>query len=549
MALKRIIQFVFLGMLVQACIVSQVWAASIQEERAFQAAQWALISSAGKALQQLGLRVAAGSGELAAAVRHRQDLVALVAEKESALGAVSSDSVSASATRLVALRGEIDSLQTEIAEVDARLAASFPRYAELANPQPLAIAEVQALLRTDEAMLVFIAGRGGSYVWAINAGSSKWHASVFDQGMLIEDITKLRAQLDPDAASRGAKSLVQAAGPRTAAFDRTTAWMLYSQLIQPVEDILAGKKHVLVVADGPLASLPLSVLVSERPPGDDTDPVALRETAWLARRHAFTTLPSVGSLSIIRGAQPLRQGERQKFAGFGAPLLGGIRAPVEVASAEGLFRGALADVDAVRDMAPLPQTGPELRRLAEAVGSGEASVYLEAQATETAVKRADLSNVDILAFATHGLLSGDLEGLGEPALVLTPPEVATTRDDGLLTASEVSELSLSAEWVILSACNTAGGDGRPDADGLSGLARAFIYAGARAILVSHWPVRDDAAAWLTTGTLSRLSANPKMGRSEALRLSMLDVMMNGSDWTLAHPSAWAPFVIVGEGGL
>jgi CHAT domain-containing protein len=237
------------------------------------------------------------------------------------------------------------------------------------------------------------------------------------------------------------------------------------------------------------------------------------------------------------------------FAGFGAPVLGGRKAEIVVASAGegGFFRGKLADVEAVRDLAPLPQTGPELKKLAGALGGNEETLFLGARATETMAKQTDLSNVDVLAFATHGLLSGDLDGLAEPALVLTPPETATTLDDGLLTASEVADLKLSANWVILSACNTAGGDGRPDAEGLSGLARAFLYAGARAILVSHWPVRDDAAARLTTDTLAALD-DGKVRRSEALRQAMLSVMNDERDPTLAHPSAWAPFVIVGEGG-
>ena len=132
--------------------------------------------------------------------------------------------------------------------------------------------------------------------------------------------------------------------------------------------------------------------------------------------------------------------------------------------------------------------------------------------------------------------------------MLTPPDAASIEDDGLLTASEIANLRLSADWVILSACNTAGGDGRPDAEGLSGLARAFLYAGARSILVSHWPVRDDAAARLTTQTLELVKDDPTIARSEALRRAMLSLMADERDPSLAHPSAWAPFVVVGDGG-
>lgn len=520
-------------------------------DEGFEAAQWALLSSAGNALQQLGLRAAAGSPDLAALVRKRQDLMALANQAEAALAAAASQP--GGETRMVGLRGEIDSLHAEIGEIDARLKQDFPRYAELANPAPMSIADVQALLQPDEGLLLALSGRDHVFVWAIGKTASAWTRAVYGAGVLADDVAALRAQLDPNAATRGAASLARpdGEGPRVPAFDRVRAQLLWFELVRPVEQALVDAKHVFVVADGPLAGLPLSVLVASEPKGADTDPKALRETDWLARRYAFTTLPSVDSLRVIRAFPPLRgEGPRVAFRGYGAPVLGGERPGVQVADAGGsFFRGSLADVEAVRDLAPLPQTGPELKRLAGVLGAADVDVRLGADATETAVKQADLASADVLAFATHGLLSGDLKGLAEPALVLTPPEFATPTDDGLLTASEVAELKLSADWVILSACNTAGSDGRPDAEGLSGLARAFLYAGARAILVSHWPVRDDAAARLTTGTLAALrAADGRLRRSEALRQAMLSLMQDESDPSLAHPSAWAPFVIVGEGG-
>ncbi len=132
--------------------------------------------------------------------------------------------------------------------------------------------------------------------------------------------------------------------------------------------------------------------------------------------------------------------------------------------------------------------------------------------------------------------------MNEPALVLTPPPVATEADDGLLTASEIGTLKLDADWVVLSACNTAAGD-KVGADALSGLARAFFFAGARALLVSHWSVYSQAAVQLTTRTFANLAVNPRLGRAEAFRRAMLSVIDEGMP-----PSYWAPFVVVGEGG-
>jgi CHAT domain-containing protein len=127
----------------------------------------------------------------------------------------------------------------------------------------------------------------------------------------------------------------------------------------------------------------------------------------------------------------------------------------------------------------------------------------------------------------------------------TTDRKALERDDGFLTASEIASLKLDADWVILSACNTAGSSGET-AEALSGMARAFFYAGARALLVSHWEVGSDAAVKLTTRAMAALKANPKIGRAEAFRIAMVDLMERGT-LAEAHPSLWAPFVVVGEG--
>jgi CHAT domain-containing protein len=134
----------------------------------------------------------------------------------------------------------------------------------------------------------------------------------------------------------------------------------------------------------------------------------------------------------------------------------------------------------------------------------------------------------------------------EPAIALSLPAQPSDFDDGLLTASEVAQLRLDADWVVLSACNTASGD-KPGAEALSGLARAFFYAGARALLISHWKVASTAATRLTTSAFDFLRANPSAGPAKALRRSMLAYMSDTSDPDNAYPAFWAPFELVGEG--
>ncbi len=139
-----------------------------------------------------------------------------------------------------------------------------------------------------------------------------------------------------------------------------------------------------------------------------------------------------------------------------------------------------------------------------------------------------------------------MDGLSEPALVLTLPDQPSPDDNGLLTASRVAKLNLDADWAVLSACNTAAGE-TPGAEGLSGLARAFFYAGARSLLVSHWPVDSEAAVKLTTEAFSALAKDPSIGRAEAMRRSMLAYLSDVAHPDNADPSLWAPFVLVGEG--
>ena len=171
--------------------------------------------------------------------------------------------------------------------------------------------------------------------------------------------------------------------------------------------------------------------------------------------------------------------------------------------------------------------------------------------SETTLKGLPLADFKIIHFATHGLLAGETSQLSkdhaEPALVFSPPDTPTEEDDGLLTASEIAALKLDADWVVMSACNTAGG-GEPGAEALSGLAKAFFYAGARALLVSHWPVNSYAATMLTSRIFAEMKRDPSIGRSEALRRAMLALMSNEKRPWDAHPSVWAPFVVVGEGG-
>jgi CHAT domain-containing protein len=216
----------------------------------------------------------------------------------------------------------------------------------------------------------------------------------------------------------------------------------------------------------------------------------------------------------------------------------------------GETRGGLADLPRLKAQVPLPETADELCAVAKELKADVArDIRLASRATEREVKRlsasGELAKYRVVHFATHGALAGQLDGTHEPGLILNPPVTATEEDDGYLSASEIAALKLDADWVILSACNTAAGSAT-SAEALSGLARAFIYAQARALLVSHWEVNSEATVKLITTAVREVASDHKVGRAEALRRSILALIDKGA-LEEAHPAYWAPFVLVGEG--
>ncbi len=516
-------------------MVSAAWAVDNRGlmDEAFQAAQWATMTAASRATQRMAARTAAADGELAALARQKQDLVNAWQEADRAwIAALAKGEAGAERARL-------DALQVQIEVAEAALTARFPDYAALVTPGVLSLAEVQGRLAADEALAMLVSDHEHTWVFAVSHEGTAWHRAEMTAEALEAAVRHLRADLDPTGPARAAVALDEPDGPSGPTFDRAAAHALYNALVAPVAGVLPQGGRVLVVADGALTSLPLAVLVASPPQGEDADPAALSATDWLAGHHAFATLPSVQALAGLRDRP--HPGARPGFAGFGAPDFAGGGQAVAVAA---LFDGPTARGTAIAALPPLPGTRRELLGLARRLGAGEEALFLGPAATEAAVKQAALTGLGVVAFATHGLVAGDIDGLAEPALAFTPPRAPSAEDDGLLTASEAAQLRLDADWVILSACNTAAGDGTPGAEGLSGLASAFLYAGARGMLVSHWPVGDISAERLTQLAVARFAERPEEGQARALAAAMAELR---ADPAFAHPSAWAPFVVVGDG--
>jgi len=348
--------------------------------------------------------------------------------------------------------------------------------------------------------------------------------------------------------------------------------------LQGVEAGWKKSKSLIVVTNGALGLLPLSLLPTapaEIYVADDPLFSSYRAVPWLARNYAVTSVPSSAALRTLRQLPPGKPG-RGELIGFGDPLFSPEQAE-EAAREQDSIKMADAGMTVTRGMplkrrsSPklegvdsaelamlprLPDTAEELRSIALALQADPSKVLrLGKDANEEAVKTMDLSGFKVLAFATHGLVPGELNGLTQPALALSAPAVAGVEGDGLLTMEEVLTLKLDADWVVLSARNTGAGEGA-GAEAASGLGRAFFYAGTRALLVTNWSVHSQSARELVTDLFKRQADDPKLTRAEALRLAMM-ALVDGpgyvgadgkTEFAYAHPLFWAPYTIIGDGG-
>ena len=468
-----------------------------------------------------------------------------------------------------ALRRDIAAAMNERDMLRKAIAERFPDYAGLVRPQPATLAATRAVLRPGEALLAFYVSERESYVWAAApTGAPHFSRVPLGREEVAGTVRQLRRALDAGVDS------IDALPP----FDLAAAHALYARFVAPAADVWRGAATLVVVPHGDLAQLPLSLLPTATATHGSGEPpfAGYRQVPWLLHTHAVQQLPSATALVSLRRLAP-RAAISGSFVGFGDPLFSAQqaaaasdRAPAAAAAAvvhrggrsRLLLRGqapaAGVESATLAQLPPLPDTGVELRAIAASLQADpRKDVFLRREATERRVHEMDrareLVRRRVVMFATHGLVPGDIDGLTQPALALTSPAAVPEAGDGLLTMDEVLGLRLDADWVVLSACNTAAGEGA-GAEALSGLGRAFFYAGARALLVSDWPVETTSARQLMTGMFAQLAADPSLGKAQALRRSMLALIDSPGatgpggriEFSYAHPLFWAPFVVVGD---
>lgn len=461
-----------------------------------------------------------------------------------------------SAEDLAGVKGQLTEVQAALDQANEKLKTRAPRYAELSQPETLDIDGAQRLLRDNEALVSFYTLDDRVLVWLIRTGHPVLHRQIeISRATLISTVQQIRDSLSSSSS----------------AFDVESAADLYQRLLAPVTSSLTGVEHLILVPDDVILPLPFAALLTQSggeaftqlaklyrnkdiPISQDHEKYAT--LPWLAKSYPLTVLPSVSALKLLRQNIMTPQSEGEPFLGFGDPVLlgkGNQRGGKMIAT-----RGMGVDMDALRQLDRLPGTREELLTVASILRADrESAVFLDSRATETEIRRLNnmgrLGQAKVLAFATHGLLAGEVQGVTQPALVLTPPAISTEDDDGLLSMEDILSLKLTnTDWVILSACNTAGGDG--SGEGLSGLARAFFFAGAKSLLVSQWSVDDEATKTLMSEIFKHYGGTTTpLPSALALRAGMLALMEQATRKPeyryFAHPYAWAAFFLVGEGGI
>jgi CHAT domain-containing protein len=524
-------------------------------EESFRLAEAARARTVSQALAASSARAAAKDPELADLARREQDaqkqIGALYGLLSSMLAAPSDQQDQAV---LKSVRTQIDGLRGARAKLREDIERRFPDYVDLIDPKPPTVEQARAALKPGEALLSAYVGADRVFVWAVpQNGPVVFAARPVPRARIAGMVRNLRKALDPDAATLS----------DIPAFDVKLAHALYQILLQPVEAGWRDAKSLLVVPDRALGQIPFALLVTaphELNAKGEPLFAAYRAVPWLLRQMAVTQLPSVNSLITLRKVPP-GDARRLPFIGFGDPWfskqqMAEVAAPgaVQTRGLRLVRRSAPAtrtvDSAELAQLPRLPDTADEVKGVALALHADPGrDVFLGRDANERAVKTTDLSGRKVVMFATHGLVPGDLNGLTQPALALSAPDVADVDGDGLLTIDEILALRLNADWVVLSACNTASGDGA-GAEAVSGLGRAFFYAGTRALLVSNWPVETTSARALTTDLFRRQADDPTLTRAEALRSAMLGLIdgPGAGQFTYGHPIFWAPFTLVGDGG-
>ncbi len=462
---------------------------------------------------------------VSALIRARDDQAATLADLYQARDQSKFQRTEAARAADATLVKRINALHQKQAETEAALQAASPNYGQLVQ-QVVSAHDVLAALHPGEAFVATVLGHDSGWTFLLRGGKIMVAPIEGGSAAIATLVKRVRASMDAETEP-------------PPPFDIAAARAVYDLVLRGVEPGLKGADALSVAPTGPLLSLPFAVMLTG--PAEQSD---LSDAPFLVRQVMIEHVPAPANFISLRKLAGTSHATRPWF-GFGDFH------PVTLAQAQASFPAAACADSAslLASLPPLPGAQIELEALRRLTGAAPDD-ELEGEAfTVPAVQKAMLKNVRILHFATHALLPTDLHCQNEPALVTSPPAGAADAGGALLTASDVAALDLDADAVVLSACNTGGPGGSTSGESLTGLARSFFYAGARALLVTHWAVNDRSTAYLVALTLSKSRADPALGLAGALALAQRRLLSEakGDVAVQAHPFYWAALAVIGEG--
>ncbi len=498
----------------------------------FAAAQLTRGTVTDQEIRRTAVRMAAGDAGpgISEAIRKQQDAERMLGDLLRERDAVDpSRSDAGAATKVADLDKSISAARESLADADGAVQAAAPNYQQLVQ-QPVTPGDVFGALRPGEAFVAITLSNAEGWTFVLRDGRISVARIAGGTPRMAALVKRLRGSIEPGNDNQ------------VPVYDVAAAREIYDATLGGVEAALAGATSLTLAPTGPLLSLPFETLLTG--PADSQN---LGAAPFLVRKFVITHVPAASNFVKLR--QAAASTAPRPWVGFGDFR------PVTLAQAARTYQGdgCRGSAATLANLPRLDGTKRELdiasRVFDAAPGDqriGQAFTVAEIKALNSEQR---LKDYRIIHFAAHALLPSEINCQDEPTIVTSAPAGAADAKGALLSTADIERLKLDADAVILSACNSGGPGGTTAGESLAGLARSFFYAGARALLVTHWSVQDAEATYLVAVTLNTLKKQPKDGLASALQTAQLTYLARDDlAAVFKHPFYWAPFALVGEGG-
>lgn len=415
----------------------------------------------------------------------------------------------------VGILEQVSRVEQDLTQLQTEVRQRYPQYAGVRYPKALELKGIRDLLREGEALLEYFVGDEGSFLFVVTRDALQAYT--------------LPPRKEISAAVKEIRTLLEQPSDLEIAQFRRQSRRLYQMLLEPAKSMLGGKRLLLIAPDGPLYFLPFEILLTD---GRKSQGEPYSRLPYLLLDQAIAYVPSASVLDELRTGteQSAPESWQKGFVAFADPDLAGEAAPVSSLELRGAARPDRSS------LGRLPYSKQEVEAIARLFKADEVELYLERNATKKNVLGNPLvANAQRVHFATHGYVDEVRPELS--ALVLT----SAAGQDGDLTVSEIFNMKLKADLLVLSACDTGRGE-EVRGEGVVGLTRAFLYAGAKSLVVSLWPVVDRPTARFMEQFYQTLKTTAS--KAEALRTAKLQMIQSGQ----ANPYFWAPFILSGNPG-